>query len=211
MSVARAEAISPNGDLGVRIRDVEVVGGDRHVLRRYTLEYRRRDGSCDVLQRETCTRGEGAAVLLYSATRGTVLLIRQFRLPVFLDVGHTGRLIEVPSGLLDGESAADAICREAEEETGFRLGPVQEIFAAYMSPALATERMHFFVADIDDCERLSAGGGLPQESEDIEVLELALGDALEMVARHEIVDAKTIMLLQYAERHALIPGWKGVP
>lgn len=204
MGLPRRDATPPADDPIVRIRDVEVVGAGRHVLRRYTLDYRRRDGRRDVLRRETCTRGEGAAVLLYSASRGTVILTRQFRLPVFLDGSSHGRLVEAPAGLLDGESPADAIRREVEEETGFRVGRVHEVFSAYMSPALATERMHFFVANVDGCERLSIGGGLPQESEDIEVLELSLDDALEMIADNEILDAKTIVLLQYAKLRGLV-------
>lgn len=189
----------------VEIRDVQVLGAGRHVLRSYTLDYRRRDGGSDELRRETCTRGESATALLYSPTRATVVLTRQFRLPVLLDGGSDGRLLEAPGGLLDGESPADAIRREVEEETGFRIERVREVFSAYMSPALATERTHFFVADVDGCERPSDGGGLPQESEDVEVVELRLADALEMVARGEIVDARTILLLQHARLNALVP------
>jgi nudix-type nucleoside diphosphatase (YffH/AdpP family) len=191
-------------DPAVRIREVEVLGAGRHVLRSYKLDYRRRDGASGALRRETCKRGASATALLYSPRRGSVVLTRQFRLPVLLDGGSGGRLLEAPGGLLDGEAPADAIRREVEEETGFRVDEIHEVFSAYMSPALATERTHFFVADVDACERSSDGGGLWQESEDVEVVELPLSEATEMVARGEIVDAKTILLLQYAQLNALV-------
>jgi nudix-type nucleoside diphosphatase (YffH/AdpP family) len=187
---------------GTRIRAVELLGSGRHVLRRYTLDYRRRDGGLQVIRREACIRPEGAVVLLYSRSRGTVVLTRQFRLPVFLGDGD-GMVIEAPAGLLDGESLVDASRREVEEETGFRLGEITELFSAYMSPALAAERMHFFVANVDLCERASPGGGASDEGEDIEVFEIGVEDAVAMVERGEIVDAKTIMLLQHAQLRGL--------
>ena len=113
-------------------------------------------------------------------------------------------LIEAPAGLLDGEDPAAAIRREAEEETGVRVGEVVPLFEVYMSPGSVTERLHFFAAPYSSSERdARAGGGRADEGEEIEVLEPTLAEALAMVAAGAIADAKTIMLLQWAERHGL--------
>lgn len=188
----------------VRIRNVETLSDNWYTLRKYTVDYRRRDGSWQQLSREACHRGDSAVVLLYARQRGTVILTRQFRLPVFVN-GHTGgMLLEVPGGLLDAESPAAAVRREAEEETGFRLSRADEVLAAYMSPNLVTERTHLFVAELELDARVSAGGGAVAEGEDIEVVELPLDEALAMIERGEITDGKTIILLYYAKLKGLL-------
>src|ERR1700742_570744 len=100
----------------VRIRDVEVTSDGWHVLRRTTFDYRRRDGRWRTEQRETYDRGNGAAILLYDSARRTVLLIRQFRFPAYVNDHPDGMLVEVAAGLLDGDQPEAAIRREAEEE-----------------------------------------------------------------------------------------------
>ena len=186
-------------DATVRIRDVRVLGEGHHALRRFTVEHQRSDGSWQIVRRETCTRGESAVCLLYSNRRGTVILTRQFRLPMFLERHQAGLLMEPAGGLLSSQPPATVIRREVEEETGYEIGEVEPAFVAYMSPALATERVHFFCACVDSCVRRTQGGGLTLEGEDIEVVEIPLNRALEMVAEGEIVDAKTILLLQHRE------------
>jgi GDP-mannose pyrophosphatase NudK len=188
----------------VRIRSVETLSNNWYTLRKYTVDYRRRDGSWQQLSREACHRGDSAVVLLYSRQRGTVILTRQFRLPVYVNGNTGGMLLEVPGGLLDTESPAVAIRREAEEETGFRLSHVEEVLAAYMSPNLVTERIHFFVAEFDADDRVSAGGGSVAEGEDIEVVELPLDEALAMIERGEIADGKTVILLYHAKLKGLL-------
>jgi len=189
----------------VRVREVRVLSDDWYLLKKTTLDYKRRDGSWQTLSRETYDRGNGAAILLYDPARGTVLLIRQFRYPAFVN-GHPEPLIEVPAGLLDELSPEEAIRREAEEEAGCHVAQPRRVFDAFMSPGSVTERLAFFVAEYSAATRIADGGGLAAEGEDIEVLERGLDEALAMVTRGEIVDGKTILLLQYAKLHGLLGG-----
>jgi nudix-type nucleoside diphosphatase (YffH/AdpP family) len=184
----------------VRIVDVQVLSNDWYVLKKTTFDYLRRDKVWQRQSRETYDRGNGAALLLYNRSEGSVVLTRQFRLPVFVN-GHDGMLIEVPAGLLDASSPEERIRQEAEEETGYRVSEVRPIFEAYMSPGSVTEKLHFFVAEYDAASKIGRGGGVEGEGEDIEVLELPFAEALGMVAAGVIQDGKTIMLLQYAALH----------
>lgn len=182
----------------VRIVTVETLSDDWFVLKKTTFDFRRRDGSWQRQSRETYDRGNGAVLLLFNALRGTVVLTRQFRLPAFVNGCADGMLLEACAGLLDGEDAETCIRREAEEETGFRVRTPTRLFAAYMSPGSVTEKLHFFAAAYEDCDRIDDGGGDAREGEDIEVIELTLAQALAMVADGRIEDGKTIMLLQHA-------------
>ena len=183
----------------VRIRQVETLADDWYVLRKYTFDQRRADGTWQTVSREAYDRGNGAVVLPFDRERGTVVLTRQFRLPAFVNGHPDGMLLEAPAGLLDSEAPDEAVQREAEEETGLRLRRVEPVFEAFMSPGSVTERLHFFVAAYDRGDRASEGGGSAAEGEDIEVVELPLGRALAMVERGEIADGKTIMLLYHVE------------
>lgn len=184
----------------VRIVDVQVLSDDWYVLKKTTFDYLRGDNVWQRQSRETYDRGNGAAVLLYNLAQKTVVLTRQFRLPVFVN-GHDGMLIEAPAGLLDASSPEQRIRQEAEEETGFRVHRVRPIFEAYMSPGSVTEKLYFFVAEYDAASKVASGGGVEAEGEDIEVLELPIVHALDRIASGEIQDGKTIMLLQYAALH----------
>jgi len=185
----------------VVVRDVEVVSNGWHVLRRTTLDVRRRDGRWDRQQRETYDRGNGAAVLPYDAERGTVLLTRQFRWPAYVNGHPDGMLVEAAAGLLDEDDPETAVRREAAEELGIRLGDVRLVHDAFMSPGSVTERVHCYVGAYRPADRVDAGGGIEDEGEDIEVLELPLVEALAMVDDGRIADGKTIMLLQWVALH----------
>jgi nudix-type nucleoside diphosphatase (YffH/AdpP family) len=187
----------------IRIKAVEVLSDGWSVLKKTTFDYRRRDGGWQSLTRETYDRGNGAVVLLYNRPAGTVALIRQFRLPAYAN-GHPEPLIEAPAGRLDDDDPEACACKEIEEETGYRIGALRRVFDAFMSPGSITERLAFFVAEYDPAQRVAAGGGDAAEGEDIEVLEPTLDAALAMIARGEICDGKTIMLLQYAKLHRLV-------
>ncbi|BCF90413.1 MULTISPECIES: NUDIX domain-containing protein [Paraburkholderia] len=187
----------------VRIVDVQVLSDDWYVLKKTIFDYRRADGSWQRQSRETYDRGNGATLLLYDPRRRTVVMTRQFRLPAFVN-GHEGMLIETPAGLLEAASPEERIRAEVEEETGYRVECVRKVFEAFMSPGSVTEKLYFFVAEYDTDTRISRGGGIADEGEDIEVLELPFDDALAMVARGEIMDGKTIMLLQYAALHLFV-------
>ena len=186
------------GNDRVRILEQRVLADDWFLLRKTTLELKRRDGRAQVVSRETYDRGNGAVLLLFNAQRGTVILTRQFRFPAYVNGCADGLLIEACAGLLDGEDPEAAIRREAAEETGVRIRSPRKLFEAYMSPGSVTEKLHFFVSEYEDGDRLNAGGGDFVEGEDIEVLELPLERALQMIRAGEIEDAKTIMLLQHA-------------
>ena len=174
------------------------------MLKKTTFDYRRRDGSWQTLTRETYDRGNGAVALLYNRVRRTVLLTRQFRFPAYVN-GHDGFLIEAAAGLLDKASPEQRIRAELEEETGRRVAQLEQVFDVFMSPGSVTERLHFFIGEYDAASQVGEGGGIEAEGEDIEVLELDADAALAMVQRGEIMDGKTIMLLQYLHLHVLKP------
>jgi GDP-mannose pyrophosphatase NudK len=191
---------APSSPAGNRVRIVEerLLSDDWYVLKKTTFEYRCRDGRWERQSRETYDRGNGAVLLLFNVDRSTVVLIRQFRFPAFMNGCIDGLLVEACAGLLDGEDPHTCIRREAEEETGFRIRSPRKILEAYMSPGSVTEKLHFFVAEYELQDRVSAGGGDAAEGEDIEVLELTLASALQMIGTGAIQDGKTILLLQYA-------------
>ncbi|MGY1636612.1 NUDIX domain-containing protein [Geodermatophilus sp. SYSU D00742] len=186
------------GNPDVRVTDVELLASAWHVLRRTTFEYRHADGRWTTERRETYDRGNGATILLHDVARGTVLLSRQFRFPAYVNGHPDGLLVETAAGLLDDDDPDTAIRREAEEELGVAVGPLERVFDVFMSPGSVTERLHFYAAPYTAADRTGAGGGLAEEGEDIEVLELPFTEALAMVDDGRIADAKTVMLLQWA-------------
>lgn len=184
----------------IRVKDVRVLSDNHYLLKTTTFEYRRGNGEWQTQHRETYDRGNGATLLPYNLAQRTVVLVRQFRYPAYVN-GYDGLMIEAAAGLLDNASPETRIRAEAEEETGYRLGTVSKVFEAFMSPGAVTEKLHFFVAKYEPAMRVGSGGGLASEGEDIEVLELSIDQALAMIADGRIADAKTIMLLQYAALH----------
>ncbi len=187
----------------VRILGETVLSENWGVVKTTRFMLQRRDGSWQEQQRETYDRGDGAAILLYCRKRGTVILTRQFRFPAFAH-GDPGWLVEVPAGKLEGDSPAFCAVKEAEEETGYRVTDPTLVVAAYMSPGSVTEKLSLFVAPYDAAAQVHAGGGLADEGEDIEVLEIAFPEALAMIGRGEIADAKTIILLYYLQLEGLM-------
>ncbi len=185
------------GNPNIVVKDVEVVSDGWHVLRRTTFDIRDSAGRWSTQQRETYDRGNGSAVLPYDLERRTVLLTRQFRFPAYVNGHPDGMLIEVAAGLLDDDDPVTAIRREAREELGVELGELTSVFDAFMSPGSVTERLHLFAASYSPKDRIDAGGGLAEEGEDIEVLELDIEEAIAMMRVGRIRDAKTIMLLQW--------------
>ena len=184
----------------IRVQDVRVLSDNYATLKATTFEWRRANGKWQTQRRETFDRGNAATLLPYNLKQRTVVLVRQFRYPAYVN-GYDDLLIEAAAGLLDNESPEIRIRAEMEEETGYRLGEIRKIFEAFMSPGAVTEKLHFFVAEYQPDMRIGNGGGLASEGEDIEVLELPIDQALAMTGDGRIVDAKTIMLLQYAALH----------
>ncbi len=184
----------------VRVKEVRTLSDEYYTLKSVRFEYRRANGEWQTQSREIFDRGNAATLLPYNLATRTVVLVRQFRYPPYVN-GHDDLMIEAAAGMLDDASPETRIRAEAEEETGYRLGEVRKIFEAFMSPGAVTEKLHFFVAEYEASMRVGAGGGIADEGEDIEVLELPINSALAMIADGRIADAKTIMLLQYAALH----------
>jgi nudix-type nucleoside diphosphatase (YffH/AdpP family) len=184
-------------DKQVKIVGSEVLSDNKYILRKIKYEYTQKNGARVLQTREVYDRGNGAVILLYNVQAKTVILTRQFRLPTFVNGNPTGMLIEACAGLLDKDDPEDAIRRETEEETGYKIGEIRKVMESYMSPGSVTEILYFFVAEYSAEMKVHAGGGLEEEQEDIEVLELDYERALEMVRAGEIKDGKTIMLLQW--------------
>lgn len=177
------------------ILSVDTLSENWHPLRLYTFARRRRDGTSETLKREVYHNGPGAAVLPFDPGRSTVLLTRQFRLPAQVN-GDAPRLIEVCAGNVEhGDDPQETVRKEAEQELGYRLRALRRVFALYTSPGASAEVLHFFLADYDPGERSGAGGGVREEGEEIEILELPLDRAWTMVRSGGIRDAKTVLLL----------------
>jgi nudix-type nucleoside diphosphatase (YffH/AdpP family) len=188
----------------IDIKNIEVLSNNWYTLRKITYNYQKKDNTWETQIREAYDRGNGATILLYNKINKTVILTRQFRLPTFLNGNETGMMIEACAGLLDKDNAEDCIKRETEEETGYQVKDVRKIFEVYMSPGSVTEIVHFFVGEYTKDMKVNNGGGVADEQENIEVLELSFDEAYDMIASGEIKDAKTIMLLQYAKINMLI-------
>jgi len=174
-----------------------------YTLNKVIFDYQMQDGQWVEQAREAYDRGNGATVLLYNREKHTVILIRQFRMPTFLNGNPSGMMIETCAGVLDGDDPETCVIKEAEEESGYRVRHIEKVFEAYMSPGAVTEILHFYIAEYRDEDKVGKGGGLDHEQEDIEVLEVDFDRAMNMIASGEIKDAKTIMLLQYARNNNL--------
>jgi nudix-type nucleoside diphosphatase (YffH/AdpP family) len=197
------------------IRQVETLAENWNPLRKYTLEYRRRDGSSQSMAREIYFNGPGVAVLPFDPARGTVILVRQYRLPAQVN-NDPPFLVEAPAGNVEpGDSPAETARKEAEQEIGYRLGALQQLFALYTSPGSCAEILHFFLAEYSPEGRIGDGGGVRDEGEEITILELPLAETWEMIRKGEIRDAKTVLLLQHLQllRTGGLPGEppKGTP
>jgi nudix-type nucleoside diphosphatase (YffH/AdpP family) len=181
----------------INILQTEILSDNWYTLNKVTYSVLKKDGTTETQSREAYDRGNGAVILLYNQLSNTVILTRQFRLPTYINGNETGMLIEACAGLLDNDNPEDCIKRETEEETGYKISRVEKIFEAYMSPGSVTEILYFFIAEYSNEMKITDGGGLEEEGENIEVLELSFEETLKMIDRGEIKDAKTIVLLQH--------------
>ena len=189
-----------------KVRNIEkkLLSDNWYTLNKFTFDYQKEDGSWETQQREAYDRGNGAAILLFNKEKGTVVLTKQFRMPTYVNGNEDGMMIEVCAGLLDGDNPEDCIRKEVEEETGYQVTDVRKVFECYMSPGSVTEILYFFIGAYEDRMKVGEGGGAEDETENIEVLEYPFKTALEMITSGEIKDAKTIMLLQYAQIQGLV-------
>ncbi len=191
-------------DPRITIKEKEVLSNNWYTLNKITYDYKKANGQVETHVREAYDRGNGAVILLYNKAKNTIILTRQFRLPTFINGNSNGMLIEACAGLLDKDNSEDCIRKETEEETGYKIHQVEKIMEAYMSPGSVTEILYFFIAEYDQGMKISDGGGLADEQENIQVLELDFNQAYSMISSGEIKDAKTIMLLQYAQINQLM-------
>lgn len=189
----------------IEIKAKETLSANWYKLYKYSFT-KQSGSSIQTQHREVYDRGNGAVILLYNTEKKTVVLTRQFRMPTFVNGNPSGMLIEACAGLLDNDHPKEAIMRETEEETGYRLTDVKKVYECYMSPGSVTEILHFFIGSYADNQKVTDGGGLAEEQEEIEVLEIPFVTALKMIETGEIKDGKTIMLLQYLQIHIFKNG-----
>ncbi len=175
----------------------EVLSDNWYTLNKISFDYQMPNGEWVNQSRESYDRGNGATILLYDKSKKTIILIKQFRMPSYVNGNKNGVIIETCAGLLDGDSPEVCVKKEAFEETGIKIDKVKKVFEAYMSPGAVTEIIHFFIGEYNDQMKIGTGGGVDDEHEDIEILEIHYEKALQMISDGEIKDAKTIMLLQY--------------
>lgn len=188
----------------IKILQTEILCNNWYTLKKVNYQYSKDDGSVHEQVREVYDRGNGSTILLYNKEQQTIILTKQFRMPSFLNGNDSGMLIEACAGLLDKDSPEECVRRETEEETGYQIKNVQKIFEAYMSPGSVTEILYFFIAAYNKSMKVSEGGGLEKEQENIDVLEMNIQQAMEMIGTGEIKDAKTIMLLQYVKLNNIL-------
>jgi GDP-mannose pyrophosphatase NudK len=192
--------------MNTEIKDLEItiLSDNWYILKKATYKTLNKAGEWEKISREVYDRGNGATILLYNKAAATVILTRQFRMPSYLNGNPDGYLIECCAGLLDKDNPEDCIRRETEEETGYKISSVQKAFEVYMSPGSVTEILYCFTAEYTKDMKVSDGGGVADETESVEVLELPFTQALGMIKNGGIKDAKTIMLLQYAQINNLL-------
>jgi nudix-type nucleoside diphosphatase (YffH/AdpP family) len=182
----------------VKLHGVKILSDSYYTLRLASFDYLRADGVWQHQERESYDIGDAAAVLPVDRARNQVLLIKQFRWPLF-EWGYKRLLIEVIAGKLDGDTPLDCINKEAMEEAGVTISGARLVSECFVSPGAVKERVSLFLADYDSAAPRAKGGGHEHEGEDIAVLEMTLDEALAMITRGELVDMKTIALLQAAK------------
>lgn len=186
------------------VLETKLLSDNWAVLKTSKLRLTFTDGTTSEQWRETYDRGDGAVILPFDPARGHVLLGRQFRWPVAYNNEADPHLIEAAAGLLDDASPEEAIRAEAEQELGLTLTQPKFLFDLYMSPGSVTERLHFFTTLYKAEEAQARFGGLREEGEEVEIMDIPLTQALDMIRDGRIRDAKTVILLQYAALH-LVP------
>jgi nudix-type nucleoside diphosphatase (YffH/AdpP family) len=174
-------------------------------LEHVNFDFKFKNGQSTNLTYEVYGKNDGVAVLPYNIPTKKVILIRQFRMPVYVAGVAKGFLVEVVGGAIDeNESPEASVIRETEEEVGYRIKEVKKVATVFLSPGLMKEQAYLFVAPYNDTDKVDKGGGLKSENEEIEVIETSFLAALKMIETGEIIDARTILLLQYLQIHKIL-------
>ena len=206
-----APSVRPEEKSWVEILDqtVDYSFGKLFRLIRARLCYRRFDGRMgEPVTRINFERGDSAGVLLYDPQDDAVILVRQFRYPVYASLAPEERdgdgarqawLLEIVAGVVDeGRTVQEVAHKELLEEAGYEVkGALESIASVYPSAGGTSERIHLFLGQVGSCSQVSKGGGVAAEGEDIQIVVLPFDEAMGRVARGEIRDAKTLMALQY--------------
>ncbi len=185
----------------ITVREKELIAKLKFPLYKYVLDVIRDGKPAPVQIREIYQRNNSVAIILYNLERRTVILIRQFRLPALLGGIAGGHLTEACAGTMEDETPERAIIRETAEETGYHISNPVKIAECFVSPGSCAEKISLFIAPYSTENRLTTGGGLKQEGEDIEVIEVPFEELSIQMLRGEIADAKTLILLQHLEIH----------
>ncbi|MEX1383623.1 NUDIX domain-containing protein [Lutibacter sp.] len=188
----------------IKINSVKNLSNKHYKLDTINFDFKTKDGTWQNQSRECYDRGDGACILLYNPLKKTVILTKQFRMPSYLNGNDDGMMLEVCAGLLDKDDPLTCIKKEAEEETGYKINNPTKVFEIYSTPGAVTEKIHYFIAEYSDAMKISEGGGLIAETEEIEVLEFDFKESLKLISTGKICDAKTIILLQYAKINKLV-------
>ncbi|SDW09487.1 nudix-type nucleoside diphosphatase, YffH/AdpP family [Lutibacter oricola] len=188
----------------VKINKIENLSNDWYKLDKVDFDYQTKNGEWQNQTRESYNRGDGACILLYNASEKKVILTKQFRMPCYLNENEDGMMIEVCAGMLDKDDPVTCIKKEAEEEVGYKISEPKKLFELFSTPGAVTEKIHYFIAEYSSDMKISDGGGLEEETEEIEVLEMDFKKAIQLVSTGEICDAKTVILLQYAQINKLL-------
>jgi GDP-mannose pyrophosphatase NudK len=185
----------------VTIKSSETLSKWKHELKKIQFERTTMGGGIQSQEREVYDHGNAVAALLYNREKRTVLLTRQFRLPAYLNDGD-GMLWEACAGMVEkGEEPEATMKREIREEMGYEITALQKIYEVYSSPGSLKELLILFVGEYNPDQKVSEGGGLKEEGEDIEVVEMPLQEALKKANSGEIKDAKTVLLIQWLHQN----------
>ena len=183
----------------VKILKEEILSKAWSTLTKYTLAYRRENGKIETQYREVHHTGNGTCVLLINKNTENIILVKQFRIATLVNGHKDGFIYEACAGLVEQKDPEGTIIKEIQEETGIRLDKVKHLYNAYSTPGAKTEKVSFYIAEYTDEMKNADGGGLEEEQEEIEIVEMSFVKAYEMIATGEIEDLKTISLLQYAK------------
>ncbi|WP_350333253.1 NUDIX hydrolase [Coralliovum pocilloporae] len=181
----------------VRVLKRELLHEGDGRLERVRYGFERRDGTAVEIEEDYLHYGHSVGVLPIDRNRGTVLVIRQVRVPVLFE-GDGSWILETCAGMIEADDVdrTAAVRREALEELGYRISNPEEIGRVFLTPGCVSERIGLFLADYTPDDRETGGGGVDAEGEDVEVIEMPFADLARLAKEGRIQDASLLMLTQ---------------